>query len=302
MKVLVIGASGALGRPLVKALRSRKVAVRAACRHPEACADLVALGAEAVAADLTDRESLRRACAGVDRLIVAAHGILGRGRWRSDAVDDAGVRSLIEVAAGAGVQRFVYCSALGARADHPIDFFRTKHRIEQALSASGLNGVILRPSAFMEQHVHAFNGHGLLSKGKVQLIGPGTKRRNFIAATDVAGFAERALLDDPPSFSALDIGGHGHYSNLEVAALYAQTAGMPLRVGHLPAGVARMLSVLAAPLHPGLARIMRMLSLPDDAFDEGFEGAAALEARFGLRLQRVEDFVQRQVQLARPVT
>lgn len=110
MQILVIGASGALGRPLVTSLRSRGVAVRAACRHPEQAADLAALGAEVVAADLIDRASLQRACQGVDRVLMAAHSILGRGRWRSQAVDDAGVRALIEVARDAGVQRFVYCS------------------------------------------------------------------------------------------------------------------------------------------------------------------------------------------------
>jgi hypothetical protein len=56
---------------------------------------------------------------------------------------------------------------------------------------------ILRPSAYMEHHVHAFNGPRVLTKGKVQLVGRGLKQRNFVAATDVAQFAERALLEDP---------------------------------------------------------------------------------------------------------
>ena len=295
MRILVIGATGALGRPLVKSLRAAGVPVRAACRHPEQAADLAALGAEVVAADLTDRASLQRACQGSDRVLMAAHGLLGRGRWRSEAVDDAGVRALIDEARAAGVQRFVYCSVLGARADHPVDFFATKARLEQALRASGMPCAILRPSAFMEHHAHNFNGKGLLDKGKVQLIGAGTKRRNFIAATDVARLAERALLGDPLPFDALDIGGHGHHSNLDVAALYAQEAGLPLKVGHLPGGVARVLSVLARPLHPGAARLLRLLAMPDDAFEEHFDGAAELERRFGFPLLRLEDFVRQQV-------
>lgn len=296
MKVLVLGATGALGRPLVRALRDRGVAVRAACRHPQAAADLAAIGAESLAADLTDPDSLQRACAGVDRLIMAAHGILGRGRWRSEAVDDAGVRSLIGVAQRAGVQRFVYCSALGAAPDHPVDFFRTKYAVEQALRASGLAHAILRPSAFMEHHVHAFNGLSLLNKGKVDLIGPGTKPRNFVAATDVAQLAERALLDDPLPFTHLDIGGPDHASNAEVAAQYARAAGLPLKISHLPRPAAQVIATLAGPFNPGLARIMRLFALPDAAFSERFDGAAALEARFGLRLTRLHDFVAVQVQ------
>lgn len=300
MKVLVIGATGALGRPVVKALLERGVQVCAVNRHPEQAADLAHLGAEVMAGDLTDTTSLERACAGTQRVLVAAHGIMGRGRWRSEAVDDAGQRALVDAARTAGVQRFVYISALGARADHPVDFFRTKHHIEQLVRASGLETVVLRPSAFMEHHVHLFNGKAVLDKGKAQLIGAGTKKRNFVAATDVAQFAVRALLEDPPPFSVLDIGGPDHLSNVEVAEIYAREAGIEPRIGRLPAGVARVISVLAAPLHPGLARIMRLMSLPDDAFSERFEGAAALERVYGVKLKGVREFVREQVRASRP--
>lgn len=297
--VLVVGATGALGRPVVRLLRERGVSVRALARHPERAADLAALGAEVMAGDLVDADSLRRACTGAERVLACAHAILGRGRWRSEAVDDAGHRALLDAARAAGVRRFVYTSALGAAADHPVDFWRTKHRIEQAVQASGLDAVVLRPSAFMEQHVHEFNGAAVLAKGKARLIGPGTKPRNFVAAGDVAQLAVRALLEDPPPFRRLDIGGHDNASNAEVAALYARLAGVPARASHLPAGVARAMSALAGPLHPGLARILHLMSLPDDAVSERFDGAAALEAQYGLRLTRLEDFVQARVAAAR---
>ncbi len=299
IRVLVIGATGALGRPVVRQLLARGVVVRAACRHPAQAADLAQLGAETVACDLIAPASLAAACNGTQRVLAAAHGLLGRGRWRSEAVDDAGHRALFDAARKAGVQRLVYTSAYGAGPDHPIDFFRTKHRIEQALAASGLDAVVLRPTAFMEHHAHNFNGKGLLERGKAQLIGAGTKPRNFICAEDLAAFAVRALLDDPVPFRRLDIGGHGHYSNAEVAALYARTAGVPLRVSHLPARVAGALSVLARPLHPGMARVMQLMSLPDDAFSERFNGATELQRSLGLPLRSLETFVQQQVQQSR---
>jgi uncharacterized protein YbjT (DUF2867 family) len=294
-QVLVVGATGALGRPVVRLLRERGVPVRALSRHPEKAADLAALGADVVAGDLTDAASLQRACAGVQRVLAAAHGLLGRGRWRSEAVDDAGHRALFAAAQTAGVERLVYTSAYGAGPDHPIDFFRTKHAVEQALAASGLPHVVLRPTAFMEQHVHLFNGEGLLYKGKAQLIGPGTKPRNFVAATDVAQFAVRALLEDPLPFRVLAVGGHGHYSNTQVAQMYAREAGIPARIGHLPAGVARVIASLAVPLHPGLARVLRLSALPDDAYSEHFDGAAALEREHGVTLTRVESFIRQRV-------
>lgn len=297
-RVLVVGATGVLGRPAVKLLRERGVAVRALSRHPELAVDLAALGAEVVAGDLTDAASLRHACQGATHVLACAHGLLGRGRWRSEAVDGAGHRALIAAAREAGIERFVYTSALGARDDHPVDFFRTKHAIEQALRDSGMPHAILRPAAFMEHHVHNFNGKGLLEKGRVQFIGPGTKKRNFVAGSDVARFAVHALLHEPLPFTVLAIGGHEHLSGLDIVRLYAQAAGVPARASHLPAALARVLAVLARPVHPGMARLMTLLSLPDDAFEERFDDAAALETRFGLRLKRVPEFVAEQVALA----
>jgi len=214
-------------------------------------------------------------------------------------VDDQGHRALIAAARGAGVARFVYTSAHGASPEHPVDFFRTKFAIEQALAASGLPHVILRPTAFMEHHAHNFNGKGLLDKGRAQLIGPGTKKRNLVAATDVARFAVRALTEDPAPFTTIEIGGPGHYSNLEVTALYARAAGVEPRASHLPVAVARVLSVAAAPFHPGMARVMRLLSLPDDAFPEAFDGCAALERDWGVRMTPLDEFVRRQVAAAK---
>lgn len=294
-RILVVGATGALGRPTVQLLREKGVAVRALCRHPARAADLAALGAEVVAGDLTDAASLQDACRGSTRVMAAAHGLLGRGRWRSEAVDDLGHRALIAAAREAGVQRFVYTSALGVARDHPVDFFRTKHAIEQVLRASGMASVVLRPSAFMEQHVHEFNGAALLAKGQAKLIGTGTKKRNFVAASDVARLAVRALLDEPLPFRLLEIGGPGNYSNTEVAELYARLSGKPLRISRLPAGAARLISGVARPLHPGLARLMRVLSLPDDAFNESWSGCAALEREMGVKMTPVEAFVRARI-------
>lgn len=301
MKVLVVGATGTLGRPLVQQLRAQGIGVRALSRHPQRAADLAALGAEVVAGDLADPPSLAPACRGADRVMACAHGMLGRGRQRSEHVDDAGHRALIAAASAAGVRRFVYASAHGAAPDHPVDFFRTKHAIEEALLASGLDAVILRPTAFMELHAWELIGKSVLASGKARLIGTGSKARNFVSAADVARFAVRALLEDPPPFRTLAIGGPGHYSNAEVAALFAREAGVDLRVARLPAGVAAALAGLAAPLHPGIARVLRLASLPDDAFPEGFDTGADFERDFGVRMTTLEAFVRERVAQHRAV-
>jgi len=248
--------------------------------------DLEARGVEPIVCDLVDPPSLARACAGVDRVFAAAHGALGRGKYRSQAVDDIGHRALIDAARAAGVSRFVYTSALGAAADHPVDFFRTKYAIEQYLAQSGLDYVVLRPTALMEWHVHTFNGKAVLEKGRAVILGSGRKRRNFVAARDVAAVAMLALTRDEPE-RLVSIAGPGNYTNDDVAQLYARIAGMPARISHLPRPAIAAIGGIARPFHEGIARVMRIASLPDDTFDEACDapewaghviGATSLEA------------------------
>ena len=80
-----------------------------------------------------------------------------------------------------------------------------------------------------------------------------------------------------------------------MAELYARLAGIAPRISHLPGSVARLLSRVAAPIHPGVARLMRLLGLPDDAFDETFDSAALQRAYPTLRLTPLETFVRARI-------
>ncbi len=298
MNVLVVGATGVLGKQTVRRLLADGVGVRAMTRSAERGRELARLGAEVVIGDLVDSGSLARACQGVEQVFAAAHSMLGRGRYRSEAVDDIGHRALIDAAKVAGVARFVYTSALGAAPDHPVDFFRTKHAVEQYLQRSGLNYAILRPSALMEWHAHLFNGKALLEKGRTVLLGSGNKRRNFVAAADVAQFAVLALGTTPMRSRILEIGGPGNFSNNEVAQLYARIAGIEPRIGHVPAHVAKAIGWVARPLHPGIGRVMQLSSMPDDSFLETFDPSNLLRD-YPVALTSLEAFVRERVAEAR---
>ena len=301
MKVLVVGATGVLGRAVVRRLLAAGVVVRALTRTPEHAADLAQQGAEVVKGDLLDAVSLERACVGTDRVLASAHSLLGRGRYRSDRVDGAGHRALIDAARAAGVERFVYTSAANASQGHPVDFFRTKAAIEEYLRTSGIAHVILRPTAFMEQHVHEFNGKSVLATGRARLIGSGEKKRNFVAADDVAQYAVLALTAEPIPSQLIEVGGPANFTNREIAELYARTAGIELHISRVPAPVARSLGLLASPLHDGLARLLKLLALADDAFPETFDDAD-LRGRYpGMASTTVEVFVRARVAEARNV-
>ena len=292
--ILVVGSTGVLGREVVRRLRAEGRPVRAMARSAVKAADLVSLGAEVVQGDLVNAPSLQRACAGATHVVAAAHGMLGSGRNRSEAVDDAGHRALVDAAKAAGVMHFVYTSALGASPGHPLDFFRTKYAVEQYVKGSGLSYTILRPSAFMETHAHTFNGKGIVERGKTTLLGRGTRPRNFVAVRDVAVMAVRALADPAMRGQTIEIGGPQNFTDNQVAALYGRVLGVTPKVTHVPSAVLRLASVALKPVAPGVSRVMRLSSLPDDAYDATFDPAATLQL-YPMRLTTLEEFIRENV-------
>ena len=292
--ILVVGSTGVLGRQAVRLLCAEGRAVRAMTRQPSRASDLGNLGAEVVHGDLLDPASLASACAGATHVVAAAHGMLGSGRNRSEAVDDAGHRALVDAARAAGVEHFVYTSVLGASPGHPLDFFRTKYAVEQYVKESGLGYTILRPSAFMETHAHTFNGKGIVERGKTTLLGRGTRPRNFVAVRDVAAMAVRALTDRTMWGQTIEIGGPENFTDRQVAALYGRVLGVAPKVTHVPSAVLRVASLLLKPVAPGVSRVMRLSSLPDDAYDATFDPTATLRL-YPMRLTTLEEFIREKV-------
>jgi uncharacterized protein YbjT (DUF2867 family) len=295
MTILVVGAGGTLGRATTRQLTSKGHAVRALVRDRAKAEPLRRMGAEVVTGDLTDPPSLARACKGATRVFACAHAFLGRGERSSAQVDHVGHSALVVAAREANVEHFVYTSALGAAEDHPIDFFRTKREIEGVVQGSGMGYTILRPAAFMEQHVHRFVGQMLLERGFVVLVGPATQPRNFVAVRDVVPFAVIALTEDGLAGRTLEIGGPDNLSQRQVAHMYAVRARLPAgRIKHLPAGLARVIATLVRPLHEGVARVLDLALLDESQWRESWQ-PTRLVAEFGLRLTSVEDFIDEQV-------
>lgn len=298
MKVLIVGATGVEGSLTTKKLLAQGIAVRAMTRTPAKAESLRQLGAEVVQGDLREVESLRRACAGVDKVLAAAHSLLGRGAEASQYVDEIGHKQLIDMAKAADVQHVVYTSIIGAGPTDPVPFNRIKYAVEQYLQASELPYTILRPGAFMEWHVHEFIGKPILEKGKVMLFGKGDNPRNFVAGEDVANFAVLALTEPRAIDQTIEIGGPDNWTNNQVAALYAQLAGRPVSITHVPLAVLRVMSPLLKPFHPGLSQVMA-LSIMSDTADMTFDPSATLR-QYPVPLTWLEDWIRQRVAEAMP--
>jgi uncharacterized protein YbjT (DUF2867 family) len=296
--ILILGASGLFGHETTKQLLARGEEVRLLVRDRSKVVDLQQMGATIMLGDLIDEHSLIMACQGAERVFTATHSVLGKGKYKSENVDDIGNRCLIDAAKQANISHFVFTSIRSVAPDHPDDFFRTKYKIEEYLKASGVSYTILRSSAFMEMHVHDLNGKAILENGKRTMLNRGTKLRNFMAVRDGAKFAVLALTDPRLKNRTIEIGGPQNFTNNQVAELYGKIAGIQPKINHLPPLMPRILSVIIKPFHPGISRILYRASLPDDAFNELFDPTAMLQ-EFPMQLTTVEDFIRERVAEAR---
>ncbi|HYW52017.1 MAG TPA: NmrA family NAD(P)-binding protein, partial [Gemmatimonadaceae bacterium] len=239
-------------------------------RDPARASALATLGADVVRGDLRDAASVRTAMQGVRAVVSASHSILGRGANASRIIDDEGQRTLIAAAKNAGVTHFVYTSALGASADHPVDFWRTKARIETVVRDSGMPFTILQPSAFMEVHAYDLIGKNVQFGKRVPLFGPADNPRNFVAASDVAEVARLALTDARFIGQTVTIGGPQNLTSREVAEVFERVCGREAAILSVPLALVRGMAKVLTPLHEGVGRILSatiVAETTDQTFD-----------------------------------
>lgn len=144
--VVLLGGSGFFGRHLAQELLSRGARLRIVSRHPERAFSLKPLAAlgqiQFVSGDVTRP-------AGLPALFAGAHGVVnlvGAFKGDLDALQGEGAGRIAAAAKGAGVQAFVHVSAIGADAESPVAYARTKAEGEAVVLAAFPQATVLRPS------------------------------------------------------------------------------------------------------------------------------------------------------------
>ena len=205
-KILVIGATGNVGAPLVAELLRRGEKVKAASRNANA---RFPSGAEAVRLDLADPGTLEPALAGVDRIYALAPA------GSTDPL--APLTPVVEAAAARGI-KVVLQTAMGVDADDNIPF----RRLELLLERSGTPYVILRPNWFADNFV-TYWGAGV-REGEIRLPA-GEGKTSFVDARDIAAAAAGALTSDKHDGKAFVLTGPAAASYAEAAELLSAALG-----------------------------------------------------------------------------
>ena len=231
LTVLVTGATGQQGGAVSRMLLKRGHRVLAFVRSPEAPAarELEKLGAELIAGDYEEVESLEEAMRGVDAVFAMATPFAGEGL--EGEVRHG--RHLVDPAKFARVPHFVYSSVAGAERDTGVPHFDTKRVVEEHLRASGLAYTILAPVFFMENFAGPPHTERL-REGVLALPLPPHQGLQMVALTDMAAFCAR-VMEQPEEFLGQRIEvASDEVTGEQAAALIAYVSEHKLRYEELP--------------------------------------------------------------------
>ncbi len=143
--ILVTGGTGFVGSHLVRRLAQEKIQTRCLVRKTSSL-ERLPRGIEVVYGDVNDKESLKKATENVKAVIHLVGIIVEHKGATFEIIHTQGTKNLVEASREAGVERFIYVSALGARENAQSRYHITKWQAEQDVIKSGMEYVILRPS------------------------------------------------------------------------------------------------------------------------------------------------------------
>ena len=151
MQVLVAGSTGNTGQRLVRELHERGLNPVAMVRESSDTSGLPE-GVAQRQADLTDlSDDITEGC---DVVVFAAGSGGDTSAEMTDKVDRDGAKDLVDIAAKAGISRFVMLSSVGADNPDPdselAHYLQAKHDADVHLQNSGLEYAILRPVALTD--------------------------------------------------------------------------------------------------------------------------------------------------------
>lgn len=238
MKLLIVGATGTLGRQVARCALDEGHSVRCLVRNPRKATFLKEWGAELYKGDLCQPESLPPALEDVTAIIDAATA-RATDSLSIRKVDWDGKVALIQAAVAAEVERFIFFSILDAEKYPNVPLMDIKRCTEQFLEESGLNYTILRPCGFMQGLVSQY-AIPILDNQSVWVTGETTPVA-YMDTQDIAKFAVKALEVPETEKRTFPVVGTRAWTAYEIINLCERLSGKEAKIARLPLGLLRFM-------------------------------------------------------------
>ncbi len=210
-KILITGATGNVGREVVRELHKRGAPIVAAASDQEDARRFFEMETETAYLNFGDSTTYEPALVGVNRLFL----------MRPPAIADVGryLHPFVDAAIRAGVNQIVFLSLMGVEQNKRVPHYQT----EQYLKASGVPYTLLRPSYFM-QNLDTQYRAGIRDRSEI-FIPAWWGKTSFIDVRDIGAVAAKVLTEPGHEFKAYALTGEEALNYFQVAKIMTEVLG-----------------------------------------------------------------------------
>jgi uncharacterized protein YbjT (DUF2867 family) len=286
--ILVTGATGGIGRRVVRLLRQEQQPVRSFVRLTSHYSELEHRGSDIFIGDLRREQDIKKACRGI-KYIISTHGS-GKDAL---SLDYRANIELIDQAKVQGVEHFVFISVLGAdRGYEDAPVFKAKRAVEIYLQSSGLDYTILRPSGLASNLLPL--AERFRETGLYLLIGDPKNRTSIVSTDDLARMVVDSLNVGDARNQILPVGGPEILLREDIPKIFSRIFNKEPILINLPIfaidGLRSAFSLLNPPTQTALGTFRTLLA---NEFFCTSEEIANLERIFNFQLETLETFLCR---------
>jgi uncharacterized protein YbjT (DUF2867 family) len=230
MPLLVIGATGTLGRQIVRQALNEGFTVRCLVRNIRKASFLREWGAELVYGDLTSPATLPSAFKGVTAVIDASTGRPTDDLSVKD-IDWDGKIAILQAAKVARVKRFIFFSILNSDKYSYIPLMKLKSNFEFILQNSGVPYTIFQVSGFFQGLIGQY-ALPILEQQPIYV----TKEAlpvSYIDTADIAKFCLRSLSLRETENSTFELGGSEALLSSELISKCETLSGQKAKINQL---------------------------------------------------------------------
>ena len=223
--ILVTGATGTIGREVIRCLAKKNAVVRAGIRNAAQARTEFGESVELTTFDFEETGSYPAALKDVEKLFILPPLI-------ANQLDVT--TALVDAAKSVGVRHIVKLSAVGADPAARFTLGKWHGRADEYIRQSGLAFTVLRPNSFMQNFINYFPPRD----GMIYLPW-GNGKASFVDTRDVGAVAAEALTSQGHEGATYDLTGPEALAVADVARILSTVSGREIRYVDVPEAAAR---------------------------------------------------------------
>ena len=248
---MVAGATGYLGRFVVREFTKRGYWVRALSRNPVKLEQtgpylepaVLDQTNEVFIGQATKPVSLHHLCDDID-IVFSSIGItVQKDKLTFRDVDYQGNKNILNIARAKSVRKFIYVSVFNAHTYEHLEIIKAHEDFVRELKESGLDYAVIRPTGFFKDMSEFLR---MAKSGRVYLIGNGKNKINPIHGADLAKVCVDAVTGKEHE---IPVGGPVIYSIKEIAELAFSILGKKPKITRIPPWLAKSAVIAIRPFN-----------------------------------------------------